>query len=242
MNKKTILITGASSGIGRALAFHYAKQGYQVFAGGRNADALEQMTREQANIVPLCCDVTDFDAVKATVDNLPPLDILLLNAGTCEYIDHAKHFDGALFARVINANLISMGYCLDAWLPRVKTGGNLALTSSSAAFLPLPRAEAYGASKAAITYLARTLSVDLNKDDIHVSVIHPGFVETPLTDKNDFSMPCLVSAPQAAEAIFNGIAKNQSDIHFPKRFTWILKALALLPFPIWKTLASRMTK
>lgn len=242
MSKGNILITGASSGIGQALALHYAQQGYQVWAGGRNLSALEQLSQQQPNIQPLCCDVTDVEAVKATVDSLPALDILLLNAGTCEYINNAKQFDGALFARVINANLISIGYCLDAWLPLVKSGGNLAITSSSASFLPLPRAEAYGASKAGATYLARTLAIDLKKDNIHVSVIHPGFVETPLTDKNDFAMPCLVSSNQAAERIYHGINTNQAEIHFPKRFTWLLKAFSALPSPIWKSLASRMTK
>ncbi|WP_105903299.1 SDR family NAD(P)-dependent oxidoreductase [Vibrio gangliei] len=237
-----VLISGASSGIGRALALHYANQGYCVWAGGRNLDALKSLMEVHRNILPLCCDITNPEAIKAASVSLPSLDIIILNAGTCEYIDEAKHFDGALFSRVINTNLISIGYCLEAWLPLLSTGGNLALTSSSASFLPLPRAEAYGASKAAVTYLARTLSIDLKKDDIHVSVIHPGFVETPLTDKNDFPMPCLVSPDQAAEIIYQGISHNKSEIHFPKRFTWLLKLLSLLPFPIWKKLAARMTK
>ena len=238
----SILITGASSGIGRALALHYANAGYQVWAGGRSMDKLQQLCNTHQNIIPLLCDLTDFDAVKANASQLPALDILLLNAGTCEYIDDAKQFDGALFHRVISANLIAIGYCLEAWLPLVKQGGKLALTSSSASFLPLPRAEAYGASKAAVSYLARTLSIDLKKDDIHVSVIHPGFVKTPLTDKNDFSMPFLTSPEKAADIIFKGIDNHKNEIHFPKVFTWLLKAFALLPFPLWKLFAVRMTK
>lgn len=241
-SQANILITGASSGIGRALALHYANAGYQVWAGGRSMEKLQQLCEQHQNILPLLCDITDFDAVKASASQLPPLDILLLNAGTCEYIDNAKQFDGALFERVINANLISIGYCLEAWLPRVKQGGNLAITSSSASFLPLPRAEAYGASKAAATYLARTLSIDMKKDNIHVSVIHPGFVKTPLTDKNDFSMPFLTSPEKAADIIFKGINNNKNEIHFPRIFTWLLKAFALLPFPLWKILAVRITK
>lgn len=240
-NQPSILITGASSGIGRALALHYASAGYQVWAGGRSIEKLQQLCELHPNILPLLCDITNFNAVKASVSQLPALDILLLNAGTCEYIDDAKHFDGALFERVITANVIAIGYCLEAWLPLVKQSGNLAITSSSASFLPLPRAEAYGASKAAATYLARTLSIDLKKDNIHVSVIHPGFVKTPLTDKNDFSMPFLTTPEKAADIIFKGINNNKNEIHFPRVFTWLLKTLSLLPFFLWQKIASRMT-
>ncbi|MGO1189692.1 MULTISPECIES: SDR family NAD(P)-dependent oxidoreductase [Vibrio] len=240
-NIPTVLITGASSGIGRSLALVYAQAGYQVFAGGRSQERLSEICSQHSNIETLICDLTEPEALKAASINLPNLDVLILNAGTCEYIDDAKQFDGELFARVINANLTSVGYCLDAWLPLVKSGGNLAITSSSAAFLPLPRAEAYGASKAALTYLARTLSIDLKPNNIHVSVIHPGFVKTPLTDKNSFPMPFLTSTEEAAQAIFKGIKLNKSDIHFPRIFTWLLKTLSLLPFPCWKILASRIT-
>ncbi len=163
MTGSNILITGASSGIGRELAIQYAQLGYQVFAGRRDIERLQQLQQQHSNITPLYCDVTDLAALLTTCNSLPALDILLLNAGNCEYINDAKQFDGELFARIINTNLISVGYCLQAWLPQVKSGGKLAITSSSAAFVPLPRAEAYGASKAGLSYLANSLRLDLHR-------------------------------------------------------------------------------
>lgn len=239
---KTLLITGASSGIGASIALLYAHNGFTVFAGGRNQERLEKLSTQHSNITTFTCDLTSKDSIKNISENIPPLDILLLNAGGCEYIDDAINFDGDLFARVITNNLISVGYCLDVWLKLVKPNGQLAITSSCASFLPLPRAEAYGASKAALTYLAKTLSIDLKPQNINVSVINPGFVQTSLTDKNTFKMPCIITADAAAQYIFKGLSRNSTEITFPKRFTYTLKMLSLLPFSIWKYLASKMEK
>ncbi|MFT5809085.1 MAG: NAD(P)-dependent dehydrogenase (short-subunit alcohol dehydrogenase family) [Moritella dasanensis] len=238
---KSVLITGASSGIGAALATHYADKGYQVFAGGRNIQRLNKLSAGYDNITPLVCDVTSKQSITEASLNLPPLDVLILNAGDCEYIDDAKHFDGDLFARIITTNLISVGYCLQAWLKLIKSGGKLALTSSSAAFLPLPRAEAYGASKAGLSYLAKTLSIDLKAHNIHVSVIHPGFVDTPLTQKNTFVMPQIVTAERAASYIASGLDNNKVEINFPRYFIWIMKIIRLLPFSLWQRIALRMS-
>lgn len=242
MNSKTVLITGASSGIGKALALAYAEMGYLVYAGGRNQQRLDELVLENANIKPLVCELTNKKALIAVSGDLPQLDILILNAGNCEYINDAVNFDSDLFARVITTNLISVGYCLEAWLKLVKPGGQLVLTSSSAQFLPLPRAEAYGASKAGLSYLAKTLSIDLQNSHIDVSLIHPGFVATPLTDKNDFPMPSIISTAQAADYIVEGINKRKAEINFPKHFTYLMKLISLLPFSIWKKLATRMNK
>ncbi|MGY2498603.1 SDR family NAD(P)-dependent oxidoreductase, partial [Klebsiella pneumoniae] len=114
---------------------------------------------------------------------LPPLDLLILNAGNCEYMDVADGFDGELFARVIETNLIATGHALAAFLPLLGEGARLAIVSSSVSWLPLPRAEAYGASKAALDYLAATLRLDLKARGIAVTLIRPGFVQTPLTAK-----------------------------------------------------------
>ncbi|HBH28499.1 MAG TPA: short-chain dehydrogenase, partial [Desulfofustis sp.] len=113
---------------------------------------------------------------------------------------------------------------------------------SSAAYLPLPRAEAYGASKAAVAYLIETLRITLSPEQIDVSLVCPGFVKTPLTDKNDFAMPMRISVEQASRAIRRGIDKRQAEIHFPKRFTYILKTLSLLPRGIWKRIGMKMIK
>lgn len=239
---KTVLITGASSGIGESLAKFYAQQGFKVFACGRNQQKLAALCNEFSQIIPLAFDLNNQTEIFSALDKNIKLDHIILNAGTCEYIDNAKQFNGDLFARVINTNLISVGYCLEAWLPQLNSGGQLGLMSSSAVYLPLTRAEAYGASKAGVSYLAKTLSIDLASSNIGVSTIHPGFVETPLTDKNDFPMPSRITSEQAAEAIYLGMKQKRYDIHFPKRFTLVLKTFALLPFFIWRKLAIRMIK
>lgn len=239
---KTILITGASSGIGAATALLYAQNGFAVFAGGRNQERLDELSKQHENITTFSCDLTSKANIQNIALTFPSLDILLLNAGGCEYIDDAINFDGDLFARVITDNLISIGYCLDVWLKLIKPNGQLAITSSCASFLPLPRAEAYGASKAALNYLAKTLAIDLTPQQINVSVINPGFVETQLTNKNTFSMPCIITSDSAAQYIFKGLSRKRSEINFPKRFTYLLKLLALLPFFIWKSLANKMVK
>lgn len=238
---KTILITGATSGIGEALCQYYQPLGHEIIACGRNLDKLAALARYD-NIQTLAVDLCDRQQVLAQMATLPDIDMVILNAGSCEYIDDAQHFDGALFARVINTNLNALGYCLEALLPRIPAGGQLALMGSSASYLPFPRAEAYGASKAAVAYLAKTLALDLKAQRIDVSLISPGFVKTPLTDKNDFQMPMQISAPQAAIEIAAGLDNRKFDIHFPKKFTFILKALSLLPDKCWQLIATRMDK
>jgi NAD(P)-dependent dehydrogenase (short-subunit alcohol dehydrogenase family) len=227
-----MLITGATSGIGLGLAKHYARNA-KVFACGRNEEALKTLS-QFANIEALEFDVTEIDSIKRACAHIECLDVLILNAGNCEYIDDARNFDSALFKRVIDVNVLSIGYCLEVLLPKVKRGGQLVIVSSSASFLPLPRAQAYGASKAAVSYLAKTLSVDLK--DIDVSVVHPGFVKTPLTAKNDFPMPMAITVEDAVKAIAKGVSKRHREIHFPKRFTYLLKLLQLLPSSVWYTL------
>lgn len=236
---KTVLISGASSGIGEALAINFANDGWMVFAGGRNQQRLDALCQAHSNIQSLVGDVVDESQVITLAEQLPPLDMLILNAGSCEYINDPMQFDAALFKRVIDTNLISVAYCLAHWLPKVKEHGQLALTSSSASFLPLPRAQAYGASKAALTYLANTLSIDLAPHHIDVSVINPGFVKTPLTDRNDFSMPGIVTTEHAAKTIVKGLAKRKHTINFPTTFTIILSLISLLPFSWWRAFAVR---
>ena len=164
----------------------------------------------------------------AALAALPELELVILNAGTCEYID-ANNFDAASFERVICINLIGLANCLQALIPKLAAGSSLSLMGSSSSYLPLPRAEAYGASKAAIEYLAKTLAITLGKEGIHVSYIAPGFVETPLTDLNDFPMPMRVDVEFASRRIRQGLERKQSEIHFPRLFTGLMKTLALLP-------------
>ncbi len=232
MSNKTILITGATSGIGYSLFEQYSEQGEQVIACGRNQQQLSSM----GNVAfKTCCfDITDQQAIEEASRTIESLDVLILNAGNCRYIDDAKHFDGELFADVIQTNLISLGWLLQYLLPKVKKGGQVVFVSSSATLLPFQRSEAYGASKAGVDYLAKSLKLDLIKEEIDVTLIHPGFIKTPLTDKNDFSMPFLLSSDEAASRIITAIEKRKSYAHFPKRLTLLLKAISLLPDFVWQ--------
>lgn len=233
-----VLITGATSVIGEALAKRYASNACEVIACGRNQEKLNRLALDPL-IDTLAFDITDPSSIEKQAQSISDLDILILNAGDCEYIDDAKHFDGALFARIITTNLTAMGYLLEYLLPKVKSGGQLVLVSSSATILPLPRAEAYGASKAGVDYLAKVLSIDLAKENIGVTLVHPGFIKTPLTDKNTFTMPCLLSSEEAAKRIYQCVKNKRSYLHFPKRFTYLLKLLSCIPSPWWRKLVSR---
>ncbi|GAB0108907.1 SDR family NAD(P)-dependent oxidoreductase [Pseudoalteromonas distincta] len=233
------LITGATSGIGEQLAIKYAQLGDTVIACGRNSDKLAELAKYD-NIQACKFDATKLQDIKESTIGFPQFDRVILNAGNCEYIDDARNFDSALFERVINVNLLSMGYCLEALLPKINPGGQLVLVSSSVTYLALPRSEAYGASKAGVSYLAKSLAVDLN--DVDVTLVHPGFVKTPLTNKNDFPMPMAVTAEKAADYMIKGIQKRRKDVHFPYRFTLILKALRILPLPIWLKIAKGLAR
>ena len=226
-----VLITGATSGIGRQLALDYRRSGWQVWGCGRDGERLHALADE--GIIPLQFDGRDSAAMAVIAADLPALDLLILNAGNCEYMDLAEGFDGALFARVIETNLIATGHALAAFLPRLVSGSRLAIVGSSVSWLPLPRAEAYGASKAALDYLAATLRLDLATRGIGVTLIRPGFVQTPLTAKNDFPMPCLVTVEEASRAIMSGLAAGRHQIHFPRRFIWLLRLLGALPTGLW---------
>lgn len=226
-----VLITGATSGIGRQLALDYRRSGWQVWGCGRDGERLQALANE--GITPLQFDARDSAAMAEVAAGLPALDLLILNAGNCEYMDLAQGFDGALFARVIETNLVATGHALAAFLPRLAAGSRLAIVSSSVSWLPLPRAEAYGASKAALDYLAATLRLDLAARGIGVTLIRPGFVRTPLTAKNDFPMPCLVTVEEASRAIMSGLAAGRHQIHFPRRFIWLLRLLGALPTGLW---------
>jgi len=239
---KTVLITGATSGIGERLAKDYATQGWSVIACGRNADKLATLSANE-NISGIAFDMADLDEVKAATGKIDKnLDLVILNAGTCEYMDDIKQFDVDLFKRVIDINLIGTTHCIAAFLPKIPRGGQLALMGSSASFFPFSRAQAYGASKAAVGYLAQSLAVDLAKYEVAVSLISPGFVETPLTNKNDFEMPMKISVEQASSEVIKGLEKRKKHVRTPQLFTLILGLIGKLPHSVQHWLALRTVK
>ncbi len=237
---KRVLITGATSGIGLRLVSEYIENGYHVIAAGRNQDKLDELKQQHDNLQTLAFDVTKLDEIKQAAASLEALDHLVLNAGNCEYMKDLPAFDSALFERVIKVNLLSVGYCLEALLPKLKAGSQLGIVGSSVTYLAFTEAQAYGASKSGIDYLAKSLSVDLARSDIGVSLIQPGFVETPLTDKNTFEMPGKVSAEFAAKKIYAGMAAKKHIIRFPTFFILMLRFFSSLPFALWRKIAMSM--
>lgn len=240
-----VLITGASSGLGLALARHYLKQGFDVIACGRSLSKLQQVfsdLRNQQNkqdtganqLHFLAFDITDSEQISDAINTISePLELVILNAGDCQYIDDVMQFNSQAFADVINTNLVSVGKLLAVLLPKIPVGGQLVFISSIVTTMPFPRSHAYGASKAGLDYLANTLRFDLKDKNIDVGLIHPGFIKTPLTDKNDFPMPFLLTSEDAASRIFTAISKRKSYFHFPKRFTYLLKFMRFMPDFLW---------
>lgn len=236
-----ILITGATSGIGKQLALDYQDEGHQVWAVGRNEKVLSDLQSRGMKTGQF--DLTDRDKSLEWFKTLNHLDLAILNAGNCEYID-LPDFDSASVQRVMRANVESLAISIEGVLPILRTSenGHLAIVGSSAAYIPLPRAEAYGASKAAVAYMANSLRIDLRKEGIPVSLICPGFVKTPLTDLNEFDMPFRITTQEASTAIRDGLKKGKSEIHFPKKFTYMMKLLSWLPNPVWTKIAQKMVK
>jgi len=237
MSNERILITGATSGIGRALVEKYLSQGAQVIACGRDEGKLDLLAEK---VFQTCLfDVNKPKQIEKQLQAVGPIDKLILNAGDCRYIEDATNFDGALFNEIIATNLSSIGWLLQYALPKVNIGGQVIFISSSATILPFPKNEAYGASKAGIDYLANSLRIDLASRAIDVTLVHPGFVKTPLTDKNDFAMPFIISADEAASRIVAGIKQRKQYLHFPKRLTWLLKSFSIFPDALWQALITR---
>lgn len=235
-----IMITGATSGIGAALTQHYLEQGHHVLCCGRNAEALAKLEQQYpAQVQTRRFDITDLKETQEQLGSSGAFDVAILNAGTCEYLD-MPNFDASAFKRVVDTNLTGVANCLEMVIPQIKSGGRLALVGSSASYLPLPRAEAYGASKAAIEYLAKTLAITLKPLNIGVTYIAPGFVKTPLTDRNDFPMPMRVDTQTAAQRIVRGLKQGKAEVHFPRRFTGLLKVIGSLPFCLQRRLISRL--
>jgi short-subunit dehydrogenase len=229
---KRAWVTGASSGIGKALVESLVSEGYEVLISSRSLEKLKEIQLKLgAQVIPLAVDLSLPESVTILKSEFADmtLDEVYLIAGGCEYIDMPT-FDSGVLGKIMNQNYMSHAYAIEACLDSLKKSSKpwLVGMSSSVAWTGLPRAEAYGSSKAAIYYLMSSLRADL-RDEIDVSVICPGFIETPLTDQNDFPMPGKISAGSAAKRIRKANRGRPFEIHFPKRFTWFLKTLGRSP-------------
>ncbi len=236
----TVLITGASSGIGAGLAKSFAADGHLVIACGRDASRLAALQQFSPNISVRLFDMTDRDACRQALTGCFA-DLIILCAGTCEYLDHGQ-VDAALVERVMATNFLGPVNCLAALQTQLEAGDRVVLVSSMAHWMPFPRAEAYGASKAALSWFANSLRLDWEPKGVAVTVVSPGFVDTPLTRKNDFAMPGRVSVDRAVAAIRHGLAKGKNHIAFPTGFSLALRLLASLPSGIQRLLLRRMVR
>lgn len=232
---RVIWITGASYGIGKALAEEMSRRGARLALSARSEDKLTQLVDSLPNeAIAYPLDVTDRTANKQVVDQIVTdfgqLDTALFNAGTNQYVE-VNEFNSDPFEHIMKVNFMSMVYGIEAALPQLKISRqpHLVGVSSTAAYNGLPRAEAYGASKAAIRNMLEALGLSLMPLQIPVSVVCPGFVKTPLTDENDFPMPFLVEAEEAARIIADELMRYKKEIHFPKLFSTTLKIISYLP-------------
>lgn len=245
---KNIWITGASTGIGRALAIHYAQQGHRVFISARSETGLQEVVNEYPHqLIAVAADVTDRESLTLALSSMyqhtQAIDLAILNAGICEYLDDGI-IDSDMVQRVMAINFQGAVNSAAAIMPLLSKAKNPALyvVSSQVTVLPITRSEAYGASKAAMEYFFRTLRIDWQAHGIHVGIIRPGFVKTPLTDKNDFDMPGIWPVEKASNVIMAGIAKRKLEISFPFSLTFTLRLLSALPQCLWLRLSKTMTR
>ena len=243
-------ITGASSGIGRAVALRLARDGKVVAASARRAEVLEELAREAdglpGRIVAAPCDVTDSAEVARTVARLEAdhggIDLAILNAGL--YMpDRAENLDAEKFRAQVALNVLGTVDCLQAlmpgWIERKR--GHLVVVSSVAGYRGLPSSLAYGATKAALINLCEGLKFDFDRLGLKIQLVNPGFVRTPLTDKNTFPMPFLMEVDDAADRLVDGLRGTGFEITFPRRFAYGLKLLRCLPYRLYFPLVRRAT-
>jgi short-subunit dehydrogenase len=239
-----VWLIGASSGIGEATARLLMARGARVALTSRNLDALTALANGNALVAP--ADVTDrtilSDAFKEICSKLGGIDVAIINAGTHQPV-RAWELDAEAAEKLVQVNLVGAMNASALLAPYFaqRGSGRLAITASVAGYGGLPTGLVYGATKAALINFAETLYLDLAPKGVAVHLINPGFVKTPLTDLNEFKMPALIEAGEAAREILAGIEAGAFEIHFPKRFTRVLKLLNLLPYRAYFPLVHRIT-
>ncbi|XVJ68589.1 MAG: SDR family NAD(P)-dependent oxidoreductase [Rhizobacter sp.] len=243
---QVVWLVGASTGIGRALAEQLHALGAQVIVSARNATSLAEFERRFPGSVGLPLDATDRASMQGAMQRILALyghlDLAMYCAGHYKAM-RGDAFDLDEMLKHQNINVVGALHLLDVALPifTQQRRGHLSLVSSVAGFRGLPQGLAYGPTKAALINLAETLYLDMHPMGVGISLVNPGFVETPLTAQNKFKMPALISAQEAAQAILKGWATGQFEIHFPKRFTLWMKALRHLPYALYFAVVRRFT-
>lgn len=245
---RVVMITGASSGIGRGLAVELARRGARVGLIARRADTLDEIVTEietaGGKTIALPADVQDAESLRAAADRLRkelgPIDVLIANAGAAATID-ALDLQPGLVANVINVNVLGAANSVAAVVPEMVARGNgqLVVISSLAAYRGLPKSAAYCASKAAVSAFFESLRLDLRPRGIDVTIIHPGFIKTPLTAGRHAQMPFLLELDDAVKKIIGAIEKRKKSYAFPWQLASIVRAGMLMPNFMYDWISSR---
>ena len=249
---KIIWISGGSTGIGKSTAKKFIEKNWTVAASARNMENLNILKNDIEKKYPnnklyiFQCDIRDKDNVEKTVEKIEKdvgnIDIALLNAGTTH--PYSNEFNLDYYNHVVSTNINGTLNCINSIYPRFKKRkfGHLSIVSSMVGYRGLPTASAYTMSKAALINLAESLFFDLRKIGVRVTIINPGFIDTPLTEKNNFPMPFLKSPEYAAEKIYNGLIRGKNfEVVFPLSWFFIMKILRLLPYRIYFYIVSKLT-
>ena len=246
--KKTIWITGGSTGIGKALAIRFANEGWNVAISARRENLLKELSDRFENISPFPLDVTDkenckniFNQVKEKFGNI---DICFFSTGTWDP-KKEKDIDVEQIENVFKINFFGTVNSIKVVEEYYKNRneGTIAIVSSIAGYRGLPNSTGYGPSKSALNNLAESLYFDFGRHNVRVCLVSPGFIKTPMTDKNDFKMPFLKTPEFAADKIYDGLVNKKSfEIHFPKELTLTLKFFSILPYKLYFYLVKKLTK
>ncbi|MFT7128281.1 MAG: short-subunit dehydrogenase [Gammaproteobacteria bacterium] len=238
--RRVIWLTGASSGIGRCLALDLASEGHHVIVSARSTSELRVLETLSANITALPCDITDVGGLSDLQSRLSAvsahLDQIILCAGNCEYLNFPEPDWEAVF-RVMEVNYFGAVNCVKLALPMLLASTvkrpHIVSVASMVTKAHFPKAEAYGASKAAVQYFFNSLRLDLVASNIDVTVVNPGFVDTPLTQKNDFPMPFLTTAEKASKRTIRALKSRPKNVSLSKRLSFLLAMAKLMP-ALWQ--------
>jgi len=238
-DKKVIWITGASSGIGRALALKFANEGWIVAASARRENLLQELNKINENIYSFPLDVTNIDQCKTVFKNIVEkfknIEISIFGTGIHDPKSE-KEFNLEKIRKIMEVNYFGTMNSINSVYNYYndKKSGQISIVSSVAGYRGLPAAGAYCASKSALTSFTESFHFEMKRKNVRVSLVSPGFIKTPMTDQNDFPMPMIKSPEFAAEKIYSGLVKkNKFEIHFPIAFTYIMKLLSILPSSIY---------
>ncbi len=248
MSNKVIWITGASTGIGKAIAIKFSKNGWNVAISARRIELLDEISKQNQNVFSFPLDVTNKDdchKVFSEIKNkLGKIDLCVFSTGTWDP-KKEKEIDVEQIENVMKVNFFGTLNSIKSVEKYFKDlgKGHISIVSSIAGYRGLPNSTGYGPSKSALNNLTESLYFDFKRYGVRVSLISPGFIKTPMTDKNDFKMPFLKTTEYAADKIYDGLVNsNAFEIHFPKQLTLVLKFLKILPNWLYLKLLSKLTK